>query len=73
MPKENLTKKQIREASALELVLRRDYLFALEESTPEDQGVSMADARECVAIDAELRCRLKKHLPYSIALKEMLK
>lgn len=73
MPRENLTKKQIGEASALELVLRRDYLFALEESTPEDQGVSMIDARECEAIDAELRHRLKKHLPHSTALKEMLK
>lgn len=73
MPRENLTKKQISEASALELVLRRDYLFALEESTPEGHGISMADVRECVAIDAELRRRLKKLLRHSTALKEMLK
>lgn len=73
MSKQNLTKEQIQNASALELVVRRDFLFALEESTSDGTGVSMADARECVAIDKELRRRLKKLLPCSSALRELLK
>lgn len=72
MSKNNLTKKQISKATTLELVFRMDFLFALNDSLPEGVGISVADAEECMEIDAELRRRLKKLLPLSTALKELL-
>lgn len=62
MSGKTLTKKQIQEATALELVLRMDYLHALSKRRPIDAGVPLADIREAVAIDEELKNRLCKVL-----------
>ncbi|GAH74939.1 unnamed protein product [marine sediment metagenome] len=67
MSKNNLTKKQIREASAMELVLRMDFLHALSASRPEDEGVPMADIQEAVEIDKEVKRKLKMLLPICVA------
>lgn len=65
MPKKNLTKKRILEATALELLLRTDALYALSEHRPRDAGVPVADIHEARAIAEELRLRLYKVLaPY---------
>ncbi len=65
MPKKNLTKKQIREAIVVELLLRMDALHALSGRRASDAGVPVADIREASAIDGELRLRLYKVLaPY---------
>lgn len=65
MSEKTLTKKQIQEATALELVLRMDALHALSGRRPRDAGVPRADIREAAAIDGELRNRLCKVLaPY---------
>ena len=58
MSEKTLTKKQIQEATALELVLRMDALHALSKRRPRDTGVPIADIREASAIDEELRLRL---------------
>ena len=62
MSGKTLTKKQIQEATALELVLRMDALHALSKRRPIDAGVPLADIREALAIDEELKNRLCKVL-----------
>lgn len=57
----NLTKKDVLEANAFELVLRFDYLLDKAETLPVDE-ITMADARETVFIEEELRKRLIKLL-----------
>jgi|GEM_PF-6570319 len=65
MSEKTLTKKQIQEATALELALRMDHLHALSKRRPRDAGVPTADIREAATIDGELRLRLCKVLaPY---------
>jgi len=65
MSEKTLTKKQIQAATALELILRLDHLYAMSEQRPRDAGVPVADIREASAIDGELRLRLCKVLaPY---------
>ena len=65
MSGKTLTKKQIQEVTALELVLRMDHLHALSRWRPRDAGVPTADICEATAIDGELRLRLCKVLaPY---------
>lgn len=65
MPKKTLTKKQIRKATAVDLLLRIDALHVLSGRRPQDAGVPMADIYEASAIDEELRLRLYKVLaPY---------
>lgn len=68
-----LTKEQISKATALELTIRMNQLHMMSKTRPKDAGTPVADIREALAIDAELRRRLKKLLPHSIALKEMFK
>lgn len=60
MSRNNITKKQIGEASTIELMLRMDFLHALSKSRPEDEGVPMADIQEAVEIDKELKRKLKE-------------
>ena len=65
MSEKTLTKKQIQRATALELVLRMEHLYAISERRPKDAGVPIADIYEALAIDRELRIRLYKVLaPY---------
>lgn len=71
--RENLTKKQISEATVLELAFRMNFLHALAKSRPQDEAVPMADIREGVEINAELRRRLKNLLPRSVALDVLFK
>ena len=73
MSKNNLTKKQINKASAMELTIRMDQLHTMSKTRPEDAGTPMAEIREAVAIDTELRRRLLKLLSPSVALQEILK
>lgn len=58
----NMTKKKIRSATTLELAIRMNYLFAKSDSLPAGEGISLADATECLDIDKELRHRLAKCL-----------
>lgn len=60
MPNTNMTKKEIREASTMELAIRMNALFV---STEDDvENIPLAAAKECVEIDAELKKRLYKAL-----------
>ena len=59
MPRKNLTKKQISELSMIKLVCRMKSLHAISASRPKDAGTPVADIRECVAIDRELKKRLR--------------
>jgi len=58
MKRKILTKKQIRKATALELVFRMNCLHAESARRPQDAGVPMADIREASNIAKELRHRL---------------
>ena len=60
MPNTNMTKKEIREASTMELAIRMNALISSTENNIE--GVSLIDAKELVEIDAELKKRLYKAL-----------
>ena len=60
MPNTNMTKKEIREASTMELSIRMNALFSSTENNIE--GVSLIDAKELVEVDAELKKRLYKAL-----------
>lgn len=62
MPRKNLTKKQIQEATTMELVLRTNALYALSDRRPKDASTPVADIREAKAIDEEIRLRLYKIL-----------
>jgi len=60
MPRENLTKSQIREANGLQLVRRLNRLHANSALRAEDAGVPVIDMRETSAIVKELKRRLGK-------------
>jgi len=60
MPRENLTKSQIREANGLQLVRRLNRLHTNSALRPEDAGVPATDIREASAIVKELKRRLGK-------------
>ena len=60
MPKQHLTKEQIRRASGMKLSGRLNYLHAKINDQHRDAGVSMTDIREAHAIVKELKGRLKK-------------
>ena len=73
MLNKRLTKEQISKISAMELTIRINQLHTMSKARPEDAGTPLADIREAVAIDTELRHRLKKLLCPSVALEEILK
>jgi len=57
MPRKTLTKRQIRKATARELIFRMNCLHVDSARRPEDDGVPMADIREASNIAKELRHR----------------
>lgn len=59
MSRKNLTKKQISELSTIKLICRVKSLHAISKGRPKDAGIPVADIRECVAIDKELKKRLE--------------
>ncbi len=58
MPKENFTKKQIKEASAIELASRMRIIMEAAYDDKNQDKISMADAREIIAIDEKLKEKL---------------
>lgn len=60
MPRENLTKSQVREANGLQLVRRLNRLHENSALRSEDAGVPVTDIREASAIVKELKRRLGK-------------
>lgn len=60
MARKNFTKNQILEATTPDLIFRMNFLFMQSGGADEDRGVALADIRECVAIDKELKRRLHR-------------
>ena len=70
MKRKTLTKKQIRKATAPELIFRMNCLHADSERRSEDVGVPMPDIWEAVAIVKELRHRLGRLGIFYVTMKE---
>ena len=73
MSNKTLTKEQISKIGAMELTIRINQLHTMSKARPENAGTPITDIREAVAIDTELRRRLKELLCPSVALEEILK